>query len=187
MRLKIDNYNDIVFEWIPYDQFNEIKESGKNGLITVYSAVWKNGPLYKKNIWSNYTRNSNKEAKKYQVKHKAFQALYGISQNPDTGDYILVLIWTSGNEKIDDFIQERQLKIDNYDDIVLEWIPYNQFNEIKETGKNGLITVYSAIWKDGPLYKKNWDKNYTRDSNKEVALKCLHNSQESIDSLINEV
>ncbi|CAB4384035.1 unnamed protein product [Rhizophagus irregularis] len=28
---------------------------------------------------------------------------------------------------------------------------------------------------------------YTRDSNKKVALKCLHNSQESIDTLINKV
>ncbi|GET60580.1 kinase-like domain-containing protein [Rhizophagus irregularis DAOM 181602=DAOM 197198] len=89
------------------------------------------------------------EAKKYQVKHKAFQALYGISQNPDTGDYILVLIWTSGNEKIDDFIQE-------------------------------------TVWKDGPLYKEYSNSSYTRDSNKKVALKCLHNSQESIDFLINE-
>ncbi|GBC28060.2 kinase-like domain-containing protein [Rhizophagus irregularis DAOM 181602=DAOM 197198] len=47
--------------------------------------------------------------------------------------------------------------------------------------------LYSAIWKDGPLHKKNkWD-DYTRDSNKEVALKCLQKSQESIDSLINEI
>ena len=57
--------------------------------------------------------------------------MYGISQNPNTEDYILVQknyhIWISGNEKIDDFIQERQLKTSNYDDIVLEWIPYNQF------------------------------------------------------------
>ncbi|UZO16950.1 uncharacterized protein OCT59_008316 [Rhizophagus irregularis] len=214
-QLKINYYDDIVLEWIPYNQFNEIKETGKNDLITVYSAIWKDGPLYKK-YWQdeNYTRDSNKkvalkclhnsqesidsiinEAKKYPTKHKEFQVLYGISQNPDTGDYIFVQTyyiinltnWISGNEKIDDFIQERQLKINYYDDIVLEWIPYNQFNEIKETGKNGLITVYSAIWKDGPLYKKYWqDENYTRDSNKEVALKCLHNSQESIDSIINE-
>ena len=71
---------------------------------------------------------------------------------------------------------------------MLEWIPYNQFNEIKETDKNGLITVYSAIWKNGPLHRKDWqNENYTRDSNKKVALKCLYNSQESIDSLINEV
>ena len=91
----------------------------------------------------------------------------------------------SGNEKIDNFIQEKQLKINNCNDIVLEWILYNQFSEIKETGKNGLMTVYSAIWKDGPLYFQH-DK-YTSDSNKEVTLKCLHNSLESIDFLINWV
>jgi hypothetical protein len=70
---------------------------------------------------------------------------------------------------------------------VLEWIPYNQFNEIKEIRKNGHITLYSAIWKDGPFYWNSQNKAYTRDSNKEVTLKYLHNSQESIDSLINEV
>jgi hypothetical protein len=118
--------------------------------------------------------------------------LNGISQNPVTGDYNLVFLSISGNEKIDDFIHKKQLEVNNYsNDIVLEWIPYNRFNEIKETGKNDLITVYSAIWKDGPLYKlldvNDIDIDYTRDSNKKVALKCLHNSQDSIDSLINEV
>ncbi|UZO06819.1 uncharacterized protein OCT59_027126 [Rhizophagus irregularis] len=207
-QLEIEDYNDIVFEWIPYDQFYEIKETGKSGLITVYSAVWKDGPLYKEYSWSNYTRNSNEkvaliclhnsqesinslinEAKKYPTKHKhiAFQVLYGISQNPYTGDYILVQnIWTSENKKIDDFIQKSQLKRMYCDNIVLEWIPYNQFNEIKEIGKNSLITVHSAIWKDGPLYKEHSWSNCTRDLNKKVSLKCLHNSQGSIDSLINE-
>jgi hypothetical protein len=106
---------------------------------------------------------------------------------------------SSGNEKIDKFIQEKQLKIKDHNDIVFEWIPYNQFNEIKKTGKNDLITVYSAIWKDGPLYKKNnsnanyllnyysINDEYTRDSNKEVALKCLHNSTNPIEFVINEV
>ena len=92
----------------------------------------------------------------------------------------MVLIWTSGNEKIDDFIQES-----DYDDVVLEWIPYNQFNEVKETGKNGLITVYSAIWKNGPLHYQY--SKYSRDSNKEVALKCLHNSQNITNEFLNEV
>ena len=56
---------------------------------------------------------------------------------------------TSGNEKIDNFIQEMQLKIDEYNDIVFEWIPYNQFSDInKEIVKGGFATVYSAIWKD---------------------------------------
>jgi hypothetical protein len=79
----------------------------------------------------------------------------GISQNPDNNDYILVqnnfinlINWTSGNKKI-------------------EWKPYDQFDEIKETGRNSFMIVYSAIWKDCPLYSQ-------------VALKCLHNSQNQI-------
>ncbi|GET60608.1 kinase-like domain-containing protein [Rhizophagus irregularis DAOM 181602=DAOM 197198] len=38
------------------------------------------------------------EAKKYPTNHKAFQVLYGLSQNQDTGEYIFVLMWTSGTE-----------------------------------------------------------------------------------------
>src|SRR3954454_1042858 len=60
--------------------------------------------------------------------------------------------WTSGNENIDNSIQEMQLKIDSPSDIVFEWVPYSQFNNIKEIGNdNGLVKIYSAIWKDGPL------------------------------------
>src|ERR1044071_4956577 len=111
--------------------------------------------------------------------------MYGISQNPNTKNYIIVLNinnycekcgekytnivykwckpcqinylkngftnWTSGNEEINDFIQNAQL-----DGMVLEWIPYNQFDNIKETSKNDFKTVHSATWKDGPLcYDKN--------------------------------
>src|SRR4051794_35689536 len=59
--------------------------------------------------------------------------------------------WTSGNEKIDDFIQEKQLKIKGYRSIIFEWIPYNQFNDIKESSKNDLATICSAMLKDGLL------------------------------------
>jgi hypothetical protein len=99
-----------------------------------------------------------------------------------------IVNWTSGNEKIDDLIQEMHLNIEDFDDgIVFEWIPYNQFIEIKETGKNNSVIIYSAIWKDGPLcYNHNY--NYTtRDSNKKVALKCLQNSQNNVEFLIDEV
>src|SRR3954468_10101284 len=41
----------------------------------------------------------------------------------------------SGNEKIDEFIQEMQLKINNPNDMVFEWIPLNQFKTIKKIGK----------------------------------------------------
>ena len=89
---------------------------------------------------------------------------------------------TSGNEKIDNFIQEMQLKITWYDDIVFEWIPYNQFSDIKEIGRSGFATVYSAIWKNSP-----YTSLYTRTSNYEVALKCLHNSQNITNEFLNEV
>src|ERR1051325_8179687 len=60
--------------------------------------------------------------------------------------------WTSGNKQVDSFIQKKQLEIDHYTDIVFEWIPYNQFNDIKELGKSDFTTAYSAVWRDGILY-----------------------------------
>src|SRR5437016_2423753 len=124
--------------------------------------------------------------------------MYGISQNPGTKGYIIVLQyahceecsyeyvnikntyykwckpcqinnfkknftnWTSGNEKIDDLIQEIQLTINDPDDIVFEWIPYNQFSNIKVISKDGFDT---ANWKDGPLH---YNKKWTRDSEVKV-------------------
>src|SRR5687767_4500168 len=86
--------------------------------------------------------------------------------------------WTSGNEKVDKLIQEMQLKIKNYNDIVFEWMPYNQFSVIKEIGRGGLATVYSsAIRKDGQLKYVIDKEDYTRQSDHKVALKCLHNSK----------
>ena len=95
--------------------------------------------------------------------------------------------WTSGNEKIDNHIQEMQLKISSdYDDIVFEWIPYDQFDNIKEVSKGDSATVYSAIWKDGPLNYNDEITEYLRISDKKVALKCLYNSQ-NITEFLNEV
>ena len=95
------------------------------------------------------------------------------------------LNWASGNEKIDEFIQESQLKIDHVDNTVFEWVSYDQFDNIKEVSKNGLITMYSAAWRDGPLcYKK---RKWTRMLNKSVTLKCLSNSQNNINGLLKEV
>jgi hypothetical protein len=95
--------------------------------------------------------------------------------------------WTSGNEKIDNFIQEMQLQINNYDDIVVEWISYNQFEYIKEIiGKDGSEKLHLAIWKDGPLEFDDdmITKSYIRNNNKRVVLKC---SQNIINEVLNEV
>ena len=96
--------------------------------------------------------------------------------------------WTSDNDKIDNFIQEMQLKIGKYSDTVFEWIPYNQISDVKEIGKSGFATAYSAIWKDGPLkYDKVTEEYVKLTSNYKIALKCLHNSQNIINEFLNEV
>jgi hypothetical protein len=75
-----------------------------------------------------------------------------------------------------------QVKI-NY---IFEWIPYNQFNNIVEMGKYGSNTVYSAVWKNGPLCYNPENQEYTRNPNETIALKCLGNSQNVTENL-NEV
>jgi serine/threonine protein kinase len=90
-------------------------------------------------------------------------------------------------KKIDELIQEMQLKINNYYDKIIEWISYNQFINIKVINKGGSGTLYSAIWMDGPLEYNLIEKNRERKFNKEVVLKCLLNSHNSIREFINKV
>src|SRR5579871_4613293 len=102
--------------------------------------------------------------------------IYGISQSPNTNDYIIIqdVYIASGNGKIDSFIQQMRLQRSSHNDIIFEWIPYNQFNNIKEISKGDSASVYSAVWKDGPLhyYKKK------------VILKCINNLQNITDEYL---
>ena len=93
----------------------------------------------------------------------------------------------SGNKKVDYLIQTMQLKINDNNDIVFEWIPYNQFDNIEEINKSDFTTVYSAVWKNGPLNYNDYIKDYIRNSDKEVTLRCLHNSQNVTNDLLSEV
>jgi hypothetical protein len=104
--------------------------------------------------------------------------------SPNDGSEIVAKNWTSGNEIIDNFIQEKQLNY-NENSTVFEWIPYNKFIEIKETdGKEGFVT---AIWKEGPL-RYNYDEyEWTREPYVRVYLRYLHNSQDITEEFINKV
>jgi len=118
-----------------------------------------------------------------------------MSQHPNTKDYIIVSHdmnvyekWckqysnNSGNEKIENLIQEMQLKIDSYNDTVFEWIPYNQFIDIEKVGEDGL---YLATWEDGPLdYDHSRNKCTRSQKNKKVG---LYNSRNITDKFLNEV
>ena len=94
--------------------------------------------------------------------------------------------WTSGNEKVNGLIQEMQLKIEEHSDIIVEWIPYNQFGNIKEIKKDAFSTLYLAIWRDGPLSYCLHKNEYERKTkHKKVALNYLHNSQNITNELLN--
>uniref|UniRef100_U9TQJ2 Uncharacterized protein n=1 Tax=Rhizophagus irregularis (strain DAOM 181602 / DAOM 197198 / MUCL 43194) TaxID=747089 RepID=U9TQJ2_RHIID len=118
--------------------------------------------------------------------------------------------WTSGNQYIDKFIQETQLKAGNEIE-VLEWIPYNRFRNIKYLSKGGFSTVYKAIWLDGYIVCwgitswKRYTVSFRHYNNHEivkevksplnknekrgfdVVLKSLNNSSNINDDFLNEL
>ncbi|RIA91083.1 hypothetical protein C1645_822477 [Glomus cerebriforme] len=65
---------------------------------------------------------------------------------------------TSGNELIDRFIHDVQLKARNSFEIIIEWIPYNRLRNIQYLAQGGSSTIYKAIWLDGFIGKWNNDK-----------------------------
>ncbi|RHZ89727.1 hypothetical protein Glove_11g30 [Diversispora epigaea] len=84
--------------------------------------------------------------------------------------------WTSGNDEIDKLIQECQQKI-VAPQHVIEWISYDQFENIEYFTEGGSSTIYTAIWKDGYYYKWNSKKQILeRFGKREVILKRLNNS-----------
>ncbi|UZO11916.1 uncharacterized protein OCT59_003469 [Rhizophagus irregularis] len=115
IQLEIDEPDDMIFEWIPYNQFNDIKEIGEEGFDKVYLTIWKDGPLnYNKNKNEYIRNNNNKKDKMYSITYiSEVLKIYGISQHPNTKDYIIVFqdifcekCGKNENEEIDIIIQE---------------------------------------------------------------------------------
>ncbi|RHZ80123.1 hypothetical protein Glove_139g351 [Diversispora epigaea] len=94
--------------------------------------------------------------------------------------------WTSGNETIDKFIQDAQLNA-NTRMKVIEWIPYNKFQSIKEIAKGGFGTIYYAEWTDGHI--RNWDiKNQQwKRTEYEVVLKKIEGIGDINEDFLNEM
>lgn len=95
--------------------------------------------------------------------------------------------WTSGNSEIDEFIRKNQEEANELEEI-LEWIPYDQFENIELFAKGGFSNVYKADWSSGPIKKWNNTKNnWERKKNKQVALKALENFQDIIVDFLREI
>ncbi|GES93590.1 kinase-like domain-containing protein [Rhizophagus clarus] len=108
-------------------------------------ALWKDGPLYYDHDKYEYDRLQNKEVALCKSQNItdgfSFRSGYGISQNPDTKVYFIVVENNLfGNKIIDNLFNEMHFKVGSCDDVIFEWIQYNQFNDIKKLGKSGLYS-----------------------------------------------
>ncbi|EXX64481.1 Bck1p [Rhizophagus irregularis DAOM 197198w] len=95
--------------------------------------------------------------------------------------------WTSGNNNIDEFIQQSQLNA-FFCTKCLEWIPFEKFENVTYLTRGGFSKIYSADWPEGKI--GHWDienQEWIRTSRK-VALKSLNNSSNNISNdFFNEI
>jgi hypothetical protein len=95
--------------------------------------------------------------------------------------------WTSGNDDIDNLIQECQIETLNPDSII-EWIPYNNFENIVYLTKGGCSEIYTAKWIKGSY--DEWDskeQQLKRFGEQDVVLKRLENVKSANKNWFEEV
>ncbi|RHZ53633.1 hypothetical protein Glove_440g4 [Diversispora epigaea] len=93
----------------------------------------------------------------------------------------------SDQESIDKFIQNAQLIANNLYEII-EWIPYNRLEYIKQIVKDGLGTIHLAEWIDGPI--QEWDignEQWKRYGQRKVALKKFDNFANLNEDFLNKM
>ncbi|RHZ70806.1 hypothetical protein Glove_267g8 [Diversispora epigaea] len=91
--------------------------------------------------------------------------------------------WSSGNNEIDKLIKECQQKATK-PDRVIEWIEYDQFENIEHLVDREYATVYTAILKDG-CYDKWNSKNQAleRLGKQKIVLKRLNKSNSNVNNV----
>ena len=91
----------------------------------------------------------------------------------------------SGNKVIDDFIKHTQIHYVKKEG-KMEFVPYDQFNNIEFIAEGGFSKIYKATWIDGPVTNYNRTKKI-RQQNCTVVLKKLNNSKNITSKELNEV
>ena len=87
--------------------------------------------------------------------------------------------WSSGNDIIDNFIQQCQIK-SSLPGRIMEWIPYDQFEDVKKLTEGGFSSIYTATWTEGDIVdydEKKKEFSYF-EKGQMVILKCLKNSSD---------
>ena len=95
--------------------------------------------------------------------------------------------WTSGNNDIDNLIQKCQIET-FLSSKIIEWIPYNNLQNIKYLTKGGFSEIYTADWIDGKY--EEWDskeQQLIRFGAQKVILKGLENVENANQRWFEEV
>ncbi|RHZ82274.1 hypothetical protein Glove_110g70 [Diversispora epigaea] len=95
--------------------------------------------------------------------------------------------WTSGNDAMDKFIQDAQFNANSRYGVI-EWIPYDRLEYIKQIAKGGFGTIHLAKWIDGPI--NEWDienQQWIRYNQEEVVLKKFDNFANLNEDFFNEM
>ncbi|CAG8633058.1 12025_t:CDS:2 [Gigaspora rosea] len=94
--------------------------------------------------------------------------------------------WTSGCDVIDKFIRECQSN-SGLPLHIMEWIPFEQFEDIEHLANGGFATIYTATWKRGSILDFNESKrNFVYQGSQKVVLKSLNNSNEHTEKFFEE-
>ncbi|CAB4403442.1 unnamed protein product [Rhizophagus irregularis] len=94
--------------------------------------------------------------------------------------------WTSGNNVIDNLIKNCQMETLR-PNVIIEWIPFNNLENIKYLTKGGFSEIYTADWIDGRYYE--WDskeQQLIRFGTFAVILKELKNVENASQSWFEE-
>ncbi|RIB05238.1 kinase-like domain-containing protein [Gigaspora rosea] len=84
--------------------------------------------------------------------------------------------WSSGNEVIDKFIQECQMKT-LFPNKIFEWVPFENLRDIKFLAEGGFGKIHTVEWINGQI--SNWDhitQQFQRYGTHKYILKSLKNS-----------
>ncbi|EXX59642.1 Ypk2p [Rhizophagus irregularis DAOM 197198w] len=92
---------------------------------------------------------------------------------------------SSGNRIIDDFIRYTQINLVNKRG-KMEYVPYEQFINIKFIAEGGFSKIYKATWIDGPVNTYN-NKEGFRFKNYTVVLKKINDSKNITSKELNEL
>ncbi|RHZ78316.1 hypothetical protein Glove_166g16 [Diversispora epigaea] len=81
--------------------------------------------------------------------------------------------WTSEDAEFDEFIQKTQLSATKYEEVI-EWIPFDKFNNIKFLDKGGFGKVSRATWSDGYIIYWNSQRKIWERLQQSVCLKSFN-------------